>query len=84
MANADIPTYYEPTIPFAQQRSDLRAGVARQVGDRLDSTPRLWRLCCNDQQPIQLYIGDGFLDGETCRKMRDKIDHGSFPSPLYQ
>jgi len=84
MAAAAPPPYYEPPTPFAQQRSDLRAGVGRRIGENLDRTPRLWKLCSNDSQSIQLYIGDGFLDAETCRRMREKIDEGSYPSPLYE
>jgi len=84
MADAAPPPYYEPPTPFAQQRSDLRAGVGRRIGENLDRTPRLWKLCSNDSQSIQLYIGDGFLDAETCRRMREKIDEGSYPSPLYE
>ena len=84
MADAAPPPYYEPPTPFAQQRSDLRASVGRRIGENLDRTPRLWKLCSNDSQSIQLYIGDGFLDAETCRRMREKIDEGSYPSPLYE
>jgi len=84
MADAAPPPYYEPPTPFAQQRSDLRAGVGRRIGENLDRTQRLWKLCSNDSQSIQLYIGDGFLDAETCRRMREKIDEGSYPSPLYE
>jgi prolyl 4-hydroxylase len=83
MADVEPPPYYEPTIPFAEQRSDLRAGVGRRIGDNLDRQSRLWRYCSGPSQPIQLYIGDGFLDPETCRKMCEKIDEGSYPSPLY-
>jgi prolyl 4-hydroxylase len=83
MADAEPPPYYEPPTPFAQQRSDLRAGIGRRIGDTLDATPRIWRLCSSTRQPIQLYVGDGFLDGETCRQMCLKIDEGSYPSPLY-
>ena len=75
--------YYEGPTPFAQQRSDLRAGISRRIGDNLESTPRLWRLCWNASQPIQLYVGDNFLDPETCRRMCAAIDEGSYPSPLY-
>jgi len=84
MADAAPQPYYEPTIPFAQQQSDLRAGVGRRIGDNLDATPPLLRLCSSARQPIQLYIGDGFLDTETCRLMCAKIDEGSYPSPLYE
>lgn len=83
MADVEPPPYYEPPTPFAQQRSDLRAGVGRRVADNLDATSRLWRLCWNPRQPIQLYIGESFLDPETCRVMCEKIDEGSYPSPLY-
>jgi prolyl 4-hydroxylase len=83
MADAEPPPYYEPPTPFAQQRSDLRAGVGRRIGDNLDVTPRLWRLCTSAGQPIQLYIDDAFLDAEMCRQMCSKIDEGSYPSPLY-
>src|SRR6185369_4469544 len=84
MADAEPPPYYEPSIPFAQQRSDLRAGIGRRVGDTLEATPKLWRLCCSPTQPIQLYIGDNFLDAATCRAMCERIDAGSYPSPLYE
>lgn len=83
VADAQPPSYYEPPTPLTQQRSDLRAGIGRRVGDKLDSTPRLWRLCSSLKQPIQLYIGDAFLDAEACRQMCAKIDEGSYPSPLY-
>jgi len=84
MADAQPPPYYEPPTPFAQQRSDLRAGVGRRIGEKLDATRGLWRLCWSSHQPIQLYFGDGFLDPETCRQMCAKIDEGSYPSPLYE
>ena len=83
MADVEAPTYYEPPTPFAQQRSDLRAGVGRRISENLDVTPRLWRLCTSPKQPIQLYVGENFLDAETCRQVCAKIDEGSFPSPLY-
>src|SRR3982751_2516917 len=83
MADAEPPPYYEPTIPFAEQRSDLRALVGRRIGDNLEATPRLWRLCSSPRQPIQLYIGDQFLDAETWPQRCEKIDEGSYPSPLY-
>ena len=84
MADAEPPPYYEPPTPFAQQRSDLRSGVGYRIGQKLELTPNLWRLCWNSRQPIQLYVGDNFLDAETCKQMRDKIDEGSYPSPLFE
>jgi prolyl 4-hydroxylase len=84
MADAEPPSFYEPSIPFAEQRSDLRAGIARRIGDNLDRSPKLWRRCTSPRQPIQLYIGDDFLDPATCRAMCAKIDEGSYPSPLYE
>jgi len=84
MADVEPPSYYEPSIPFAQQRSDLRAGVGQRIGATLDATPRLWRLCSGPKQPIQLFVQDEFLDAETCQQMCTKIDEGSYPSPLYE
>jgi prolyl 4-hydroxylase len=84
MADVEPPPYYEPSIPFAQQRSDLRAGVGRRIGETLNTTPHLWRLCSSPRQAVQLYVGNGFLDAEACRQMCEKIDEGSYPSPLYE
>lgn len=84
MADVEPPPYYEPPTPFAQQRSDLRAGVGRRIGEKLDTTRSLWRMCSSAGQPIQLYIGDEFLDARTCQEMCTKIDEGSYPSPLYE
>ena len=74
MADAEPPPYYEPPTPFAQQRSDLRAGIGQRISETLDGTPHLWRLCSSPRQPVQLYIGDAFLDPETCRQMCARID----------
>ena len=84
MADAEPPPYYEPSIPFAEQRSDLRAGVGHRIGANLEATRGLWRLCSGPRQPIQLFVQDEFLDAETCRQMCTKIDEGSYPSPLYE
>lgn len=84
MADAEPPPYYEGPTPFALQRSDLRAGIGRRIGDTLEATPRLWKLCSSPKQPIQLFVGDAFLTADACRGMCGKIDEGSFPSPLYQ
>jgi prolyl 4-hydroxylase len=83
MADLEPPPYYEGPTPFAQQRSDLRAGIGRRIGDNLDATPRLWKLCSSAKQPIQLYVCDQFLTGDACSGMCAKIDEGSYPSPLY-
>jgi prolyl 4-hydroxylase len=83
MADLEPPPYYEGPTPFAQQRSDLRAGIGRRIADNLDATPRLWKLCSSAKQPIQLYVCDQFLTGDACRGMCAKIDEGSYPSPLY-
>ncbi|HEV2595996.1 MAG TPA: 2OG-Fe(II) oxygenase [Sphingomicrobium sp.] len=83
MADTQHPLYYEGPTPFAQQRSDLRAGIGRRIGKNLDATPGLWRLCWNEEQSIQLYVGDNFLDAETCQGLCATIDEGSYPSPLY-
>ena len=82
MADLEPPPYYEGPTPFAQHRSDLRAGIGRRIADNLDATPRLWKLCSSAKQPIQLYVCDQFLTGDACRGMCAKIDEGSYPSPL--
>lgn len=84
MGDADVPSYYEPPTPFAQQRSDLRAGIGQRIGNLLERRPGLWRLCSSPTQPIQLFVRDAFLDAETCLEMCKKIDEGSYPSPLYE
>jgi prolyl 4-hydroxylase len=83
MADVEPPPYYEGPTKFAEQRSDLRASIGQRVGEKLESTPRIWRLSSSPKQAIQLYVMDGFLDGETCGQMCAKIDQGSYPSPLY-
>jgi prolyl 4-hydroxylase len=81
----DPPPYYDPpTIPFAQQRSELRASVGRQVGGKLDLAPGAWRLSSVPDRPVQLYILDHFLTADECRQLCEKIDEGCFPSPLYE
>lgn len=84
MSDADPPAFYDPpTIPFAKQRSDVRAAVGREVGDKLDSTPGIWRLDSSAERPVQLYIGENFLTAGECRQLCEKTDSGLYPSPLY-
>jgi prolyl 4-hydroxylase len=82
MADADRPIYHEPTIPFAQQRSDLRAEFSRSVGQQLDSTSGLWKLTSSPDRPIQLYVRGGFLSRDECRDLCEKIEGNSVPSPV--
>jgi prolyl 4-hydroxylase len=86
MPDATEPlSYYDPpTIPFAEQRSDLRAAVGRMVGERLDTTPGLWRWTSSADRPVQLYVRSNFLSLFECVQICDQIDSGSFPSPLYE
>ena len=84
MADVAVPPYYEGPTPFAEQRSDLRAGIGRRISDNLDRMPGLWKLCSSLRQPIQLYVAEGFLTDEACKLACEKIDEGSYPSPLYQ
>lgn len=85
MSDAEPLSYYDPpTIPFAKQRSELRAAVGVKVSDRLNSTPRIWRLSCSSDRRVQLYVQDQFLSSDECRQLREKIDAGCYPSPLYE
>jgi prolyl 4-hydroxylase len=79
-----LPYYDPPAMPFARQRSELRAGFGRNVGGKLDATSGLWRFSSSAVRPVQLYIGENFLNADECRQLCEKIDGGSYPSPLYQ
>lgn len=85
MSEADAPAFYDPpTMPFAQQRSELRAEVGRRVGETLDNTHGTWRLGSVRERPIQLYIRENFLNPDECRQLCERIDSGVYPSPLYE
>lgn len=75
---------YEPSIPFAQQRSELRAAVGRLVGGKLDATPGVRRLSSSPLRPVQFYVRANFLTADECRQLCERIDEGSYPSPLYE
>ena len=75
--------YHEPAIPFAEQQSDLRAGIGRRVGEKLDNTPGLWRLTSSPARPVQLYVRGAFLAAQECEALCRKIDENIYPSPLY-
>ena len=81
---AESRPYYEPTIPFAKQRSKLRAGTGRRIGDKLDNTAGLWRLTSSPTRPVQLYVRGNFLSPDECAALCGKIDSNTFPSPLYE
>jgi prolyl 4-hydroxylase len=83
-SEAEPLPYYEPKIPFAEQRSELRAGFSQSVGTKLDSTPGLWRYPSVPDRPVQLYVGDNWLGSEECQQLCRQIDAGCFPSPLYE
>ena len=80
---AGAPLYYEPPTPFAEQRSELRAAFSRDVGDRLDHTPALWKLTSSRERPVQLYVQGNFLSADECSGLCSRIDAGSYPSDLY-
>jgi prolyl 4-hydroxylase len=82
-SSAESKPYFEPTIPFAEQRSELRAEVGSRVGAKLDNTPGLWRLTSSPARPVQLYIRSGFLKPDECLGLCRQIDASSYPSPLY-
>ena len=78
------PYYDPPALPFAKQRSKLRASIGFRVGKTLDSQAGVWRLGSPRHQPVQLYIRDNFLSLDECRGLVSQIDAGSYPSPLYE
>lgn len=84
MSSAEAKPFYEPaSIPFSQQRSELRAGIGLRVGERLDTTPGIWRLSASPDRPVQLYLRGNFLSAEECTGLCKQIDAGNYPSPLY-
>jgi prolyl 4-hydroxylase len=85
MSSLEAKPYFEPeSIPFSQQRSDLRAGISRRVGEKLDTTPGVWRLSASPERPVQLYLRGNFLTLEECSGLCAQIDAGNYPSPLYE
>ena len=85
MSSVAPPPYYDPpTAPFASQQSEVRAATAQKVGAKLDSTPGVWRLCAAAERPLQLYIRENFLTPLECQQLRERIDAGCYPSPLYE
>lgn len=82
-AAATLP-YYEPSIPFAEQRSELRAAAGARVADTLDHAPGTWRFSSRRDRPIQLYIREQFVSPGECAGLIGRIDAGSYPSPLYE
>jgi len=82
--SSDPKPYFEPTVPFSEQRSDLRAGIGRRVGDKLESTAGLWRLTTSPERPLQMYVRSNFLTADECAALCALIDAGSYPSPLYE
>ncbi len=83
-ADSQLPYYDPPTIPFAQQRSEGRAAIGAQVASTLDCMPGVWRLSCSRQRPAQVYVRQSFISAEECRQLREKIDQGCYPSPLFE
>ncbi len=83
MSSAPYKPYYEPeSVPFAEQRSALRADVGTSVGAALDMRHGMWRMC--SPQPVQLYLREGFLSAAECAGLVAQIDAGSYPSPLFE
>jgi prolyl 4-hydroxylase len=85
MADASHPKpYYEPSIPFAEQRSEPRARAGQIVGGNLDHSHGVWRFGSTRERPVQLYVRENFLSAEECAALSAKIDEGCFPSPLFE
>ena len=72
--------------PFAAAAVETCAQeVGSDVGDKLDSTPRPLAAVARAREsarPIHT-SATSFLDADECRQLREKIDAGSYPSPLY-
>ena len=83
-ADVEPPPYHEPTIPFAEQRSQGRAAAGHLVGDQLDHAPAVWRLGSRRDRPVQFYVRNNFLTPDECQRLCAQIDDGVYPSPLYE
>lgn len=75
--------YHEPSIPFAQQQSEVRAQFSRSVGDQLDHSQGMWRYSPSRERPVQFYLRENFLEPGECAGLVERIDAGTYPSPLY-
>lgn len=82
-AATDKP-YYEPTIPFSEQRSKIRAQIGSSVADALDHSHGVWRFGSSRERPIQLYVHESFLTADECASLANMIDSHAIPSPLYE
>ncbi len=80
----DPKPYYEPSIPFSEQRSGPRSRAGQIVGENLDNSHGAWRFCSSRDRPIQLYVREDFLSAEECVTLAKMIDDACFPSPLYE
>jgi len=76
--------YHEPTIPFSEQRSEVRARAGIISADALDHAHGTWRFSSSRARPVQLYVREDFLTYEECEILCGKIDAGAVPSPLYE
>ncbi|MEO6433679.1 MAG: 2OG-Fe(II) oxygenase [Sphingomicrobium sp.] len=76
--------YYEPSIPFAEQRCELRGSLSTSVAESLDHAPGTWRFSSRRDRPIQLYIREQFVSEAECGALMALIDSGSYPSPLFE
>ena len=83
-SEAEPLPYYEPSIPFAEQKSELRARFGAIVAQKLDSAAGLWRFAATAERPLQLYVGDNFMTAHECELLCKQIDGGCYPSPLYE
>ena len=77
-------TLFRADDPFrrATVRAARRGGG--KVGEKLDTTPGLWRLTSSLARPIQLYVGSGFLKPDEWLALCRKVDSNIYPSPLYE
>jgi prolyl 4-hydroxylase len=84
-SDAEWKPYYEPpNAPFSEQRSPVRAQLGASVGDKLNSTSGVWRLCPGAGRAVQFYLRDNFLSAEECRGLVEQIDAGCYPSTLFE
>lgn len=80
---AEPKPYHEPTIPFSEQRSEIRARAGVVTADALDHAHGVWRFGTSRDRPVQLYVREEFISPEECQALAGLIDTNPIPSPLY-
>jgi prolyl 4-hydroxylase len=84
MPSDEPPPYSEPSIPFSEQRSEVRAELGRTVSSRLELNPDVRAVPINPERPALIYGVANFLTRDECAQLIDRIDANAYPSTLFE